>query len=429
MSAPRESAKITPYLSRAQDDARSAIEAAWPEIVALAGEIFHDPEPPGAEVRTVDRLTDALVTHGFTVEDKPAGLPTAFHATYRHLDSEQMRKGLRHPHLGIIATYDADPRLGHTYGRQLRAAVAVGTAVALAAAARVINGSISVVGCPADADGDPMLEIAEHGFFEQFDAVLAARPAPVGLGAFFTTDSSGHTLAGRDGTLRFSAHEPAAVAQLTSAVDEYLASLGSDAALLLEEAAGSTLRVSIRAPFAQQVHEISTWLLARADDVATAHGLTVHAELRRTVPEMLVSRVIIRRARTYAGSIRLRLDDPRKSPAGPPTAWGAVSQQTPTADAWFPIGDVPVDWGTEQFAVLSNTPAAYEQARLTATAVALAGVDLLADMSFRAIADNQLIIALGKRGIQRSHRRWTGIHPVFPKNSPNGETTAAAAPD
>lgn len=429
MSGPREYAKVSPAIKRGQDAARAAIAAQRAEIEAIAHAIHADPEPPGAEVRAAERLVAFLAARGFTVEPAFAGLPAAFRATRAHADSEQMRKGLRHPHLAILAEYAAAPD-GHTFGRNLAAGVALAAAVGLEAAASVVNGTVTVVGCPGTPTAT--LALAETGVFAEADVAFGARPAPAGSGALFTIDDSGDTFAGCDGTLRFTADADstavAAVAALRAAVDALAATFTGAERLLL--AAGETpgdLAVAIRAPRLSRVNDLAQWLEARADQAAAETGAVARVALRPALHEMVHSRVLLRRVRTHADAAGLRLDLPRRGPLGEPDTWGPVSYDTPTASCRFPIGDASLTVGTPQFAVAADTPEAYAQMFRAAESIALAGVDVLTDINIRSIADAQLVKAMRERGIPRGYRRWTGVHPVLPK--PTAEGAQAPASD
>jgi metal-dependent amidase/aminoacylase/carboxypeptidase family protein len=369
-----------------------------------------------------------LAARGFAIEHAPVGIPTAFQATYQHLNSEQMRRGLRHPHIAIVAEYHAEPQLGHSYGRNLNAGAALALALALADAADVAYGHISVFGCPGSLGGSTKVALADVGLFDAADVALGMRPASTGEGAFFTIDSSGNTLAGADGTLRFVSADGAAQSDFRTALDEFAASLDSDERIDVADGGDdASLAITIRAPRVTRVRELSTWVQARATVAAAEWGARAQVSMQPPIPEMLVSRVLIRRARTHAGAVGLRLDAPKKTPLGEPNDWGAVGYRVPSADCWFPIIREPVSWGTTAFAHAADTPEAYEQMFLAATAVALTGVDVLTDINVRAIVDNMLLKAQQERGIDRPHRRWTGVHPVLPKPAANGAEPADLA--
>lgn len=76
------------------------------------------------------------------------------------------------------------------------------------------------------------------------------------------------------------------------------------------------------------------------------------------------------------------------------------------------ITDDPALPGTLEFGALTATDFAHAQALLLSECVAMTGIDVLRDSTYRAIADDQLIKALAARGLGRAHRRWLGVHPV-----------------
>lgn len=120
-----------------------------------------------------------------------------------------------------------------------------------------------------------------------------------------------------------------------------------------------------------------------------------------TFAAMLPSRILARRIKTFGDTLKMRQDRVTKQPPGSPTAWGAVSQVTPTAIARFPVEP-------------GDDDDARAQMRLMAQVLASTGLDVLGDMEFRGFAEGEFIRGLRQRGIERVPRRWLGVHPVLP---------------
>lgn len=420
---PRGNTAIPKYILQAQEAVRPALNTHRTTVEAVARSIYTTPEAPGTERHAVAQLTAPLHGRGFVVEQGIAGFPNAFKATYEHLDPEQMRKGLRHAHVLIVAEYHADDLSGHTHARHLVAAGALALALALADVADYTFGYITVIGCPGTATGSSIVALANAGVFDGADAVFGVRPAPAGEGAFFTTDSSGNTLAGVDGDLFFVPASTDALVALQTILADHSTTLEQLDRIDLDHTPAG-LHLALRAAHLSRVEELRDWATARATLIAAEHDVSLEARWLPAIPEMLVSRVLVRRAKTYAVMAGLRSDPPRKAPPGEPTPWGAIAYRVPAADCWFPIGDTQVAFGTQEFGQAATTPEAFDQMFFAVTGIALAALDLLADINFRAIADNMLVRSLSERGIQREHRRWTGVHSVIPRQSSNGAVKA-----
>jgi amidohydrolase len=133
----------------------------WDVALALHGE----PETAFAEHRAADRLCAELT--GFDVERGTAGMPTAFVA--RH------GTGTR-PTVALLLEYDALPGLGHACGHNLIAAAGLGAALAVRDALPDPDGTLLVVGTPAEEGGGGKIIEVAHGVFDGVDAALMFHP-------------------------------------------------------------------------------------------------------------------------------------------------------------------------------------------------------------------------------------------------------------
>jgi metal-dependent amidase/aminoacylase/carboxypeptidase family protein len=412
-----------PVKDAARDAAFQAIASERDAITRLCREIHHDPELALEEHRAAERLTTFLEGHGFTVERGVADLPTAFRARFDRLDRDFMRKGARHAHLGIIAEYEALPDVGHAHGHPLGAAAALATAVGLKAALETEYGSVSVIGCPGTAVG-AKLKMARAGLFSPLDAAIGAHPAPPGEGFFYTIDSSGNTVGSADVSITYVGDGDVSGA-LVRFRDAFAASPPETRdveVVAFEEVTPEQIALVVRAASRQRIVELLVGLKELAQRAAEGTELETEFSVSNVYDDMIVSRVIARRMNTYAFNLGFRTDKSYKMPIGDPTEWGNVSYETPTFQAFYPVTTTQTDiaWGQESFTRASDTDEAYEQTFRVAESMMFVSLDILRDVDFRAIADTQLVRALAKRGEQRDFRRWTGLHPVRPKESTNG---------
>lgn len=147
----------------------SVVDAGLPQLVALSEALHADPETAWNEHRSSARLRDELAARGFAVTPAYLGLETAFLAT----------AGTGPVRIGVCAEYDALPGLGHACGHNLIAAIAVGTASALAPLADELGITVEVYGTPAEEGGGGKIELLDRGAFTGLDLALMAHPGPV----------------------------------------------------------------------------------------------------------------------------------------------------------------------------------------------------------------------------------------------------------
>ena len=133
-----------------------------PRLIEMSQTIHANPEICFEEHQAAALLTNELEEHGFEVERGVAGMDTAFVATY----------GEGEPVVGIIAEYDALPKIGHACGHNLIGTWAIGAGIALRRALPDLQGTIKVIGSPAEEGGGGKVIQAEAGVFNGLDAAM-----------------------------------------------------------------------------------------------------------------------------------------------------------------------------------------------------------------------------------------------------------------
>ena len=154
----------------AKEHARTSIEARRDDLISMSHRIHGSPELAYEEELASTWLAEALAGAGYTV-DKPAyDLATAFVA----------RRGGGPLHLAICAEYDALPGVGHACGHNIIASAALGAAIGLAALADDLGLTISVIGTPAEEQGDAggKIILLERGAFAEIHAAMMVHPFP-----------------------------------------------------------------------------------------------------------------------------------------------------------------------------------------------------------------------------------------------------------
>jgi amidohydrolase len=142
------------------------VQALHPRLIDISHTIHDNPEILFEEHESMAKLTNELEEHGFEVERGVAGLDTAFVATY----------GSGEPVVGIIAEYDALPKIGHACGHNLIGTWAIGAGIALKRAMPDVQGTIKVIGSPAEEGGGGKVIMADAGIFNGLDAAMMMHP-------------------------------------------------------------------------------------------------------------------------------------------------------------------------------------------------------------------------------------------------------------
>lgn len=143
----------------------------WTE---LARRIHATPELKFEEEHAARWLTEALAEEGFEItRGLTAGLPTSFQATW----------GSGSPHIVFMAEYDALPGIGHACGHNLIAGsgASAGAALKQALEATGTEAKVSVVGTPAEEGGGGKVFLADAGIFDDADAALMVHPADTSM--------------------------------------------------------------------------------------------------------------------------------------------------------------------------------------------------------------------------------------------------------
>jgi len=189
------------------------------ELIALADEIWAQPEL-GLEERAASAAQRALLErHGFAVQTGVAGMETAFTA---HCDV-----GAGGPAIGLLGEFDALPGLsqdrvprrkplvehgpGHGCGHNLLGAGSLGAALVAAAVARERGIPLRVVyfACPAEEGAIGKVVMAREGLFDGLDVALCWHPDELSTpwnGSCLALDGLRFRFAGRSAHAAFDPH-------------------------------------------------------------------------------------------------------------------------------------------------------------------------------------------------------------------------------
>jgi amidohydrolase len=161
-----------------RDRAAEEVESRADDLVALSHDIHAHPEPGFEEHHAAAAVARLLRAQGHDATVGRWGLDTAVHA----------RAGEGRPRVALLAEYDALPGIGHACGHNVICATAVGGFLAAAALIGEVDGSVELIGCPAEEGGGGKEHIARGGGFDDVDAAIMLHP--------FGSDVAEHTWLG-----------------------------------------------------------------------------------------------------------------------------------------------------------------------------------------------------------------------------------------
>lgn len=139
------------------------------EVEAISDYIFHNPELGDFEFKSVEYLTGLLKEKGFEVEMPYCGLETAFRASLK------LGEG---PTIAFLAEYDALPGFGphgesgHACGHNWIAASSAGAGLLLSALKDIFQGTVVVLGTPAEETAGRKVDMIKGGAFDDVDVAF-----------------------------------------------------------------------------------------------------------------------------------------------------------------------------------------------------------------------------------------------------------------
>jgi len=365
------------------------------DLIAAADWIHAHPETGHQEAQAAERLTDLLRRANIPVEMGTAGMQTAFKA-------ELPGRGDTRPRVAILAEYDALPDLGHGCGHNLIGTSAIGAGLALMEVLSELDGSVWVLGTPAEESAAPnaggKVHMVNAGLFDEVDASIMFHPATE------TTITPDRSLAARGFEFYFhgrAAHAAGApeeginaldaVVQMYNAVSMLRQQVQSDVrihGIILAGGAAANIipdyaaiRYRTRADDADYLAEVVDQVVACAEGAAKASGCRLEWKeympgYENTVPNAVLMDLMLRNLRSLG--LDVATEGKRKGRGS--TDFGNVSRRVPGVEARIAITehwDVPGHSIEFRDAAFSDRG---RQAMLNAAkGLAMTAIDLLGD--------------------------------------------------
>lgn len=377
-----------------KDRVCDAIDRRAADLIETADWIHAHPEIGHQEVEASQRLAGLLSGSGVPVEMGTAGMATAFKA-----ELPGRREGAR-PRIAILAEYDALPGLGHGCGHNLIGTSAIGAALGLMDIAREIDGSIWVLGTPAEESAAPnsggKVHMVNAGIFENVDAAIMFHP---GTETAITMDRS---LAARGFEFFFhgrAAHAAGAPEEGINALDAVvlfynaismlrqqvrsdtrihgiILSGGAAANIIPDYAA---IRYRTRADDSEYLAEVVERVVACAEGAAKATGCRL--EWKEYMPgyeNTMPNRVLLELMSANLRAIGLQVNNERRRGGRGSTDFGNVSRRVPGIEARIAITD---RWDVPGHSIEFREAAGSDKGRQAmlsaAKGLAMTAVDLL----------------------------------------------------
>ncbi len=139
------------------------------ELKALTKKLYEHPEVALEEHKACEWISAYLEEKGFEVERGAGGVETAFYAKIPGCDGS--------PKVAFLAEYDALPKIGHGCGHNLIAAASAGAGIALGRCMDNIEGSIVIIGTPAEEGGGGKIMLLDAGIFDDVSAAMMFHPS------------------------------------------------------------------------------------------------------------------------------------------------------------------------------------------------------------------------------------------------------------
>ncbi|PID58279.1 amidohydrolase [candidate division KSB3 bacterium] len=155
-------------MEKVKQDILRELDELAEDLYTLSKTLYDNPEVAFEEYQTSATLGTYLEGQGFEVEYGVGDLETAFYA-------KRPGKETR-PALAFLAEYDALPNIGHGCGHNLIAAASIGAGVALSRHLDAIDGSMTIIGTPAEEGGGGKVILINAGVFDKIDAAMMFHP-------------------------------------------------------------------------------------------------------------------------------------------------------------------------------------------------------------------------------------------------------------
>jgi amidohydrolase len=382
---------------------KEAIAKERDHLIEVAETIRLNPELGFEERMASQLLADQLREAGFEVEKPYKGLETAFLAVRRGRSDG--------PTVAVLAEYDALAGIGHGCGHNLIGGSGLAVAIGLGAVMDEVDGTLVIMGTPAEEGGGGKIKLAERGAFEGIDAALMIHHAGNQTGAP-TQWPQGTCLAVNSLTVEFfgkPAHAAAdpyngvnalnAVIKTFTGIDALRQHLrmesrihgiitnGGEATNVVPKYARAEFLV--RADTQSYVAEMMEKVQNIARGAALMTGCEVTMEEGELHFDMRPSYILGERYLENMKDVGLDVSNSRSGRGMHSTDFGNVSYMLPSVTGSFAISPDPIPGHSQQVVDASGSEYGYDQYIKVSTAMALTALDIMTDPDLPKTAWNE----------------------------------------
>ena len=350
---------------------------------SIGENLWQNPEFAFEEFKAHDLLVSVLGKHQFQVERSYLGIKTAFRATFG---------GSTGPNVCVICEYDALPEIGHACGHNLIAEAGLAAALGIKAALEAqgaAKGMLTVMGTPAEEEGNGKILLIEKGAFDSVDIAVMVHPYPANL-------SSPLCYALLEIQVIFSTGAAATTWEEPNALDAAVVAY-SNVSLLRQQMlptdlvhgvitnGGTSVDVAppvsvmewnIRATTFKRLQELEPKVMSCFEAAAMATGCSMEVKQLSSLCKHLLTNTKL--AALYCeNATQLGMKYSNKPTVTFSTDMGNVSHTVPSIHPMYVIGDGTQVNHTRDFTMVTNTPSAHYATLTAAKAVAMTTIDVL----------------------------------------------------
>jgi metal-dependent amidase/aminoacylase/carboxypeptidase family protein len=144
-------------------------------------------------------------------------------------------------------------------------------------------------------------------------------------------------------------------------------------------------------------------LVAQVRRIAEGAALMTGATLDFQMPEdafsdMITNYAMATRLGKHLATVGLNLPEAKSEPGTGSTDWGNVSYEVPSVETAYPILDRVCTWHSQDVVAAADSEMGYANTLAVARAMALTGIDLIADPALLATVKEEFVTAKAARG-------------------------------
>lgn len=338
------------------------------------------------EFRSAQAISDVLQAQGFECRRNIGGLETAFIAG---------RGSAQHPHVALLAEYDALPAVGHGCGHNIIAACAVGAFLGAASAIEQCGGRVSIIGTPAEENGAGKATLIENGVFDDVDYALMIHPSVGESIVFRGGRADTNVIVTFTGKAAHSASPSSGINALSAAINlinnidlmrpvfsmqdnvNGIITQGGTAPNVIPDHA--VVNFSVRSDTTENLEKLVNLVVRAGECAAKLTRCKVKFDILKIYAERYPNKPMCEAFKT-----NMELLDFPMTYANPNLQYGSsdignVSILIPAIHDYLSISDADMNAHTAEFAAASITPQADDVCILGAKGLAMTAVDILTD--------------------------------------------------